>query len=97
MLMEGVSKNDIPSIRLILSHHFPDGMNALMVAARDGNLSACQNLVSYGCPLDSQDFRGYTALIYASRDGYVPIVRLLLQAGANASICTKYGLSLIHI
>ena len=93
MLMEGVSKNDIPSIRLILSHHFPDGMNALMVAARDGNLSACQNLVSYGCPLDSQDFRGYTALIYASRDGYVPIVRLLLQAGANASICTKYGYS----
>lgn len=91
--MEGVSKNDIPSIRLIISHHFPGSMNALMVAARDGNVSACQNLVSYGCSLDSQDSRGYTALIYASRDGYLPIVRLLLQAGADASICTKSGYS----
>ena len=91
--MEGVSKNDIHSIRLILSLRFRDDMNALMIAARDGNLSACQNLVSYGCPLDSQDSRGYTALMYASRDGYAPIVRLLLQAGANAAVCTKHGYS----
>lgn len=88
--------NDIPSIRLILAHSFQDGMNPLMLAARDGNLAACKNLLSYGCPLNSQDNRGYTALIYACRDGYYSIVQLLLSAGADASLSTKFGYSPLH-
>lgn len=37
--------NDIPSIRLILAQSFHDGMNPLMLAARDGNVAAVKNLV----------------------------------------------------
>ena len=95
-LMRGVTMNDIPSIRLILAQSFHDGMNPLMLAARDGNVAAVKNLVTYGCPLNAQDNRGYTALIYACRDGFFSIVQFLLAAGADASLSTKFGYSPLH-
>ena len=51
----------------------------------------CATLSSQPFCIDYQDEIGYTALMYAVRDGNEPIVRLLLENGADASLCTKEG------
>ena len=51
----------------------------------------CATLNSQPFCIDYQDEIGYTALMYAVRDGNEPIVRFLLENGADASLCTKEG------
>ena len=53
----------------------------------------CCNLVNFLIqPLDFQAaYYGRTALIEAARNGYVEIVELLLNKGADANLCDKTG------
>lgn len=62
-----------------------------MLASREGNENACKHLISYGCQLDCQDSCGYTALMYACREGHLHVSRILLLSGANASLSTPFG------
>ena len=62
-----------------------------MLASREGNENACKNLISFGCQLDCQDSCGYTALMYACREGHLPVARILLLSGADASLSTPFG------
>jgi ankyrin repeat protein len=55
-------------------------------AARRGDTSAVQTLLTLGADANSTDESGYTALMYASADGYIEIVQALLNKGANVNV-----------
>ena len=89
--MSGAAAGDTPPLHILSSKTFSGGMSGLMLASRSGNCLACENLISFGCPLDTQDSCGYTALMYACRDGHLSIVRILLDSGADATLSTRFG------
>ncbi|XP_039617335.1 ankyrin repeat, SAM and basic leucine zipper domain-containing protein 1 [Polypterus senegalus] len=66
-------------------------MTPLMFASRDGYIQVITLLVSHGAELDSQDQRGYTALLYAAHYGKECAVLELLKLGANPLIKTNDG------
>ena len=43
-----------------------------------------------------EDYENNTALLFASGEGRTPIVRLLLNAGANIHHANKYGITALH-
>jgi len=55
-------------------------MTPLMQAARDGNASLVSELLQAGADPGFTDKRGYDALMYAVRDGYANVCKLLLEA-----------------
>lgn len=58
---------------------------ALVIAARDGNLSMVQSLLEKGVSPDVRDSDGVPALMWASEGGHIEIVRLLLDKGADVN------------
>jgi len=59
------------------------GMNALMIAAREGSCKALQTLITHRAKLDLRDEKGRTALHFAVEGGLPEAVEVLLEAGAN--------------
>ena len=68
---------------------FPKSFS-LIEAAQKGNKKEVEKLLAQGTNVDFQDEYGDSALLSASRRGFVEIVKILLDAGAQV-------LSLIHI
>jgi len=63
------------------------GYTPLMVAAGDDRADVIALLIDHGASLDMQDTTGgWTALIWASREGYIGSVDRLLIAGADKSL-----------
>jgi uncharacterized protein len=60
-----------------------NGDTPLIAAARAGYLSAADTLVRLGAKVDSANRMGETALIVAVQQRQIPMVRLLLGAGAD--------------
>ena len=61
----------------------PDGDTPLIVAARAGFVGAAEQLLKRKAAVYAENKRGETALIVAVQSRQVPIVRLLLEFGAN--------------
>lgn len=61
----------------------PDGDTPLIVAARVGFTGAAEQLLKRKAAVDAENKRGETALIVAVQARQVPIVKLLLEHGAN--------------
>ena len=86
-----------PKDRAALGYTNPAGntnpaYNKIFVeAARDGNLANVQDLIAAG--IINVDFmhEGYTALVWASARGHVPIVKELLAANANVNLVDNMG------
>jgi hypothetical protein len=55
----------------------------LLDSAKLGDLAHARTLVANGAPVDARDWRGYTALMWASAAGHLEIVRFLLERGAQ--------------
>ena len=51
-------------------------------AARRGDVTALQALLAEGVDVNTQDGKGFTALILAAYDDHLDATRLLLEAGA---------------
>ena len=64
-----------------------------MLAVLDADVEACRLLINEDCDVNYQNSFGFTALMYAVRDGFVEIVNLLLERGADPSLCGKSGYS----
>jgi len=65
------------------------GITPLMMAAEAGKADIVELLLTFGVKIDEQDLLrngGNTALLFASQNGSLPAVRILLQAGANVNI-----------
>ncbi len=55
----------------------------LLDSAKLGDLAHARTLVANGAPVDARDWRGYTALMWASAAGHLEMVRFLLERGAQ--------------
>jgi ankyrin repeat protein len=62
------------------------GLTPLMLAAGAGHLEVARWLVDRGAAVDEQDRTGGTALCMASKEGRTPVVRLLLERGADPTV-----------
>jgi len=69
-------------------------MSLLHLAAREGDVSRVQALLTEGGGVDpdAYDAAGGTALLYATDAGHVDVMHALLRAGARADVADKYGL-----
>ena len=63
----------------------------LKVAAWFGDEERVSSLLELGVPVDFQDEYGRTALMSASQEGHIGVVRLLLKARANVNLQDKLG------
>ena len=63
----------------------PDGQTLLMLAARTGSTGATRSLIARGARVNAKERRsGTTALMWAAMENRADVVRMLLQAGADA-------------
>jgi uncharacterized protein len=60
-----------------------EGRSDLHYAARDGDLSAVEKLVSAGADVNLQDRRGWSPLHFAAQAGAVDVVTFLITHGAS--------------
>lgn len=60
-----------------------DDVTPLMQAARDGDLSQVESLITRGADLEADAGGSFTALILASARGHADVVEALLDAGAD--------------
>ena len=69
------------------------GQNALMWAAAEGHAEVIRALVAHGADIRARSNGGFTPLLFAVREGRIPAVKALLEAGAalNESLPTRRG------
>ena len=65
-----------------------DRNGALWFACFADSTTCASSLIKAGAPLDTQNINGATALIYCASAGKTPLVKLLLDAGANTALMT---------
>ena len=63
-----------------------DGVTALMVACRNGDLEVVRLLLESGAHNDLAMNNGTTALMAESRRGHLEVVQRLLESGANRDL-----------
>jgi ankyrin repeat protein len=64
-------------------------LSHLMLASRNGNVTAAKALLEHGAKINDTDIEGNTALHYASEEGFIEIVKILLNKNADKSIKNK--------
>lgn len=63
-----------------------EGETVLMTVARTGSVEAARILLEHGAAVDAREFwHGQTALMWATAEGHVPMLSLLISAGADVS------------
>lgn len=62
-----------------------EGMTPLHGMAKNRCPRVMAILMSHGTPLEIRNFRGWTALDCAARQGFLDVAKLLLEAGADAA------------
>lgn len=63
----------------------------LHVAVYGGHILAVDQLLDFGAEINAQNGDGESPIFYASRRNFPPIVRLLVQRGANVDIMDSIG------
>ena len=61
-----------------------------------GDMEGVQRLINSGENVDAKGLNGWTALIYAARNGNIEAVKMLLKAGANPNIKDNFKWSPLH-
>ena len=78
-------------IAMSYSVAFADQGEALMNAAKEGDLKQVQELLKEGADANAKNKYGKTALMYAADKGHLGVVKLLLNKGANVNARQKEG------
>ncbi len=68
-----------------------DSGQALLDAARDGEISKIEELIDKGVNINTQDQKGWTPLMFAVTSAHTKLADLLLTKGADANIGDKKG------
>lgn len=66
---------------------------ALLDAARDGDLGKVENLVKEGANINAQNSNGWTPLMFAIGSAHSDLVKLLLKIGADPNAPAKHGMT----
>ncbi|HLL14380.1 MAG TPA: ankyrin repeat domain-containing protein [Pyrinomonadaceae bacterium] len=77
----------------------PEPTMPLTVAAERGDAALVRKLIAAGADLNERDKSGYTALVWAARNGNTEVAQALVEARAdmNARVCARNGWTpLIH-
>lgn len=69
------------------------GWTPLHYAAAAGDVEICEILLSYHARVDAYAPNRLTPLMFAAREGQDRTVKVLLEAGADASLVSVYGLT----
>lgn len=69
----------------------------LMIATCRKYRRIAEILIANGADVNARDSSGWTALMYASRDGNIEIINLLVENGADTNIKDNYGRTAIMI
>ncbi|XP_063874460.1 histone-lysine N-methyltransferase EHMT1-like isoform X2 [Scylla paramamosain] len=77
-----------------------DGMTCLHLAAKCGNLTACQHILESGRltrhAINMQDEGGWTPLVWASENKFTTVVKFLLDRGGNPQLCDVEQNTALH-
>ncbi|XP_050737194.1 histone-lysine N-methyltransferase EHMT2-like isoform X3 [Eriocheir sinensis] len=77
-----------------------DGMTCLHLAAKCGNLTACQHILDSGRltrhAVNMQDEGGWTPLVWASENKFAHVVKFLLDRGGNPQLCDVEQNTALH-
>jgi uncharacterized protein len=71
-------------------------LSPLLAAAKRGDASTIEKLLSSGAAPNDSDAEGVTALIYAVSSGKIGAVRALLAGGANVRLADRNGYTVLH-
>jgi uncharacterized protein len=92
-LLQACRNGDVETMRALLdagaqpTRWHAEGETPLMAAARTGRVDAVQLLLSRGSFVNAQDpFQEETALMWASAEGHLAVVKALLAAGADPNL-----------
>jgi len=80
------------SLASVASHALP-----LHEAVQKKDTTVLQRAIANSKSLDIQDLNGWTALMFATRDGNIDAVSMLLAGGALANIVDRLGQSPLHL
>lgn len=81
------------SQKMILDEHSPEGR--LVIAITKNDYQEVKKIVDEeDCKVDFY-YKELTPLMFASKEGYIDIVKILLQAGANVHVTTMDGVTAI--
>ena len=73
-------------------HLAPTGQPPILTCARTGRVAAVRALLARGADLDAVDaWRGQTPLMWAAAENHVPVMNLLLEAGAAVDTSSTGG------
>ena len=75
----------------------PDGMSALHWLVFHNEAEIVQAWIAKGCSVDQANRYGITPLVIACQAGHAPIVKILLDAGADANCVLPAGESVLMI
>ena len=99
-LMLAASNGSAPMIEMLVESGaspnaaLPAGETVLMSAARTGRHDAVHTLIGYGAHVNAREqWRGQTALMWASGEGHVQAVAELIKAGADIGAESHAGFS----
>ncbi|KAK3894607.1 hypothetical protein Pcinc_001655 [Petrolisthes cinctipes] len=77
-----------------------DGMTCLHLAAKCGNVTACQHILDSGRltrhAINTQDEGGWTPLVWASENRFAHVVKFLLDRGGNPQLCDVEQNTALH-
>ena len=74
------------------------GRNCLHIAARNGHLSLCKNLIDkYNFDVNVADNGGWTAFHFSARNGSYELFKLFADMGASINMKSNEGWNCLHI
>ncbi|XP_010453541.1 PREDICTED: ankyrin-3 [Camelina sativa] len=73
------------------------GLRPIHIAARDGSVEIIQQLVSFGCDINSKKDAGNTALLISIKHKHSECVKVLVLAGADFGLVNKIGQSVVSV
>lgn len=89
--------NDLRRVNEDADQALANGKTALMLAAKDNELSQVRSLLAAGADINKVNDNGGTPLMYAALGGNIEIVRMFLDRGARVNATAKNGWSALMI
>ena len=91
-LHEAATIANVPIIEALLkaganpNQTYGEGETAVMTVARSGNVAALRMLLAYGGNVNAREsWRGQSPLMFATAENHAPMVRALLESGADVN------------